>query len=74
MTQSASDSLRQYKTLFDTARRHPVYEKIVRQTHRIHAHDERNEAGEGDVVRVVETRKLSRTKHWRLIEIVEKAR
>ena len=58
----------------DTARRHPVYEKIVRKTHRIHAHDERNEAGEGDVVRVVETRKLSRTKHWRLVEIVEKAR
>lgn len=58
----------------DTARRHPVYEKIVRQTHRIHAHDEGNEAGEGDVVRVVETRKLSKTKHWRLVEIVEKAR
>lgn len=58
----------------DTARRHPVYEKIVRQSHKIHAHDERNEASEGDVVRVIETRKLSRTKHWRLIEIVEKAR
>ena len=51
-----------------------MYEKIVRKTHRIHAHDERNEAGEGDVVRVVETRKLSKTKHWRLVEIVEKAR
>jgi len=58
----------------DSARRHPVYEKIVRQRHKIHVHDERNEAGEGDVVRVIETRKLSRTKHWRLIEIVEKAR
>lgn len=58
----------------DTARRHPVYEKIVRQTHKIHAHDERNEAHEGDVVRVIETRKLSKTKHWRLVEIVEKAR
>ena len=58
----------------DTARRHPVYEKIVRQSHKIHAHDERNEAAEGDVVRVVETRKLSKTKHWKLIEIVEKAR
>ncbi|MBN8867650.1 MAG: 30S ribosomal protein S17 [Solirubrobacterales bacterium] len=58
----------------DTARRHPVYEKIVRQTHKIHAHDERNEANEGDVVRVIETRKLSKTKHWRLVEIVEKAR
>ncbi|MBN8870585.1 MAG: 30S ribosomal protein S17 [Solirubrobacterales bacterium] len=58
----------------DTARRHPVYEKIVRQTHKIHAHDEQNEAHEGDVVRVIETRKLSKTKHWRLVEVVEKAR
>ena len=58
----------------DTARRHPVYEKIVRQSHKIHAHDEQNEAAEGDVVRVVETRKLSKTKHWKLVEIVEKAR
>jgi small subunit ribosomal protein S17 len=58
----------------DSARRHPVYEKIVRQRHKIHVHDERNEAGEGDIVRVIETRKLSKTKHWRLIEIVEKAR
>jgi len=58
----------------DTARRHPVYEKIVRHSHKIHAHDEANEAHEGDVVRVIETRKLSKTKHWRLVEIVEKAR
>ena len=58
----------------DSARRHPVYEKIVRQRHKIHVHDERNEAGQGDVVRVIETRKLSKTKHWRLVEIVEKAR
>jgi small subunit ribosomal protein S17 len=58
----------------DTARRHPVYEKIVRQSHKIHVHDERNEANEGDVVRVIETRKLSKTKHWRLVEVVEKAR
>jgi len=58
----------------DSARRHPVYEKVVRQRHKIHVHDERNEASEGDIVRVIETRKLSKTKHWRLIEIVEKAR
>jgi small subunit ribosomal protein S17 len=58
----------------DTARRHPVYEKIVRQSHKIHAHDENNDAHEGDVVRVIETRKLSKTKHWRLVEVVEKAR
>ena len=58
----------------DVARRHPTYEKIVRRSGTLHAHDERNEAGEGDMVRVVETRPLSRTKRWRLVEIVEKAR
>lgn len=58
----------------DTAHRHKVYEKIVRHHHKIHVHDERNEASEGDVVRVIETRKLSKSKHWRLVEIVEKAR
>lgn len=58
----------------DTARRHRVYEKIVRQSRTLHAHDERNEASEGDTVRVVETRPLSKTKRWRLVEIVEKAR
>jgi small subunit ribosomal protein S17 len=58
----------------DIARRHPTYEKIVRRSRTLHAHDERNEAGEGDVVRIVETRPLSKTKRWRLIDIVEKAR
>jgi small subunit ribosomal protein S17 len=58
----------------DIARRHPTYEKIVRRSRTLHAHDERNEAGEGDVVRVVETRPLSKTKRWRLVDVVEKAR
>lgn len=58
----------------DIARRHRVYEKIVRRSRNLHAHDERNEASEGDTVRVVETRPLSKTKRWRLVEIVEKAR
>jgi small subunit ribosomal protein S17 len=58
----------------DTARRHPTYEKVVRRSHTLHAHDERNEAGEGDTVRVVETRPLSKTKRWRLVEILEKAK
>ncbi len=58
----------------DIARRHPTYEKIVRQSRTLHAHDERNEAGEGDVVRVIETRPLSKTKRWRLVEVVEKAK
>ncbi len=58
----------------DIARRHPAYEKVVRRTRTLRAHDESNEAGQGDVVRVVETRPLSRTKRWRLLEVVEKAR
>jgi small subunit ribosomal protein S17 len=58
----------------DFARRHPTYEKIVRRSRTLHAHDERNEAGEGDVVRLVETRPLSKTKRWRLVDVVEKAR
>jgi small subunit ribosomal protein S17 len=58
----------------DIARRHPTYEKIVRRSRTLHAHDESNEAGEGDVVRVVETRPLSKTKRWRLVDVVEKAR
>jgi small subunit ribosomal protein S17 len=58
----------------DFARRHPTYEKIVRRSRTLHAHDERNEAGEGDVVRVIETRPLSKTKRWRLVEIMEKAK
>jgi small subunit ribosomal protein S17 len=58
----------------DIARRHPTYEKVVRRSRTLRAHDEANEAGAGDVVRVVETRPISRSKRWRLVEIVEKAR
>jgi small subunit ribosomal protein S17 len=58
----------------DIARRHPTYEKIVRRSRTLHAHDERNEAGEGDMVRIVETRPLSKTKRWRLVDVLEKAR
>jgi small subunit ribosomal protein S17 len=58
----------------DIARRHRTYEKIVRSSTKLHAHDERNEANEGDVVRVIETRPLSKTKRWRLVDVVEKAR
>ena len=53
---------------------HPKYKKVVRRSVKFHAHDERNEASVGDVVRIVETRPLSATKHWRLAEIVEAAR
>ena len=58
----------------DITRRHRQYKKIVREFSTLHAHDERNEAGEGDTVRVIESRPLSRTKRWRLVEVVEKAR
>jgi small subunit ribosomal protein S17 len=54
--------------------RHRRYEKVVRRTRTLHVHDEGNQAGEGDLVRVVETRPLSRTKRWRLVEILERAR
>lgn len=58
----------------DIARRHPTYEKVVRRSRTLHAHDEQNEAGEGDIVRVIETRPLSKTKRWRLVEVLEKAK
>ena len=58
----------------DVIKLHPKYKKVVRRAVKFHAHDERNEAGAGDTVRIVETRPLSKTKHWRLAEIVEKAR
>jgi small subunit ribosomal protein S17 len=53
---------------------HPRYKKVVRSTVKFHAHDEQNQAGVGDTVRIVETRPLSKTKRWRLAEIVEKAK
>jgi small subunit ribosomal protein S17 len=58
----------------DIVRRHPTYEKVIRRSRTLHAHDERNEAGEGDTVRVIETRPLSKTKRWRLVEVLEKAK
>ena len=54
--------------------RHPLYGKIMNQTNKLKAHDENNECGIGDRVRVMETRPLSRDKRWRLVEIVEKAK
>ena len=53
--------------------RHPLYGKEMSQSCKFHAHDEKNEAKVGDVVRIVESRPLSRTKRWRLVEIVERA-
>ena len=58
----------------DVARRHRRYEKIVRSSSTLHAHDENNDAHEGDIVRVIESRPLSRSKRWRLVEVLERAR
>ena len=54
--------------------KHPLYGKFVKKTTKFHAHDEKNECTVGDVVRIMETRPLSKTKRWRLVEIVEKAK
>jgi small subunit ribosomal protein S17 len=58
----------------DVARRHRRYQKIVRSTNKLHVHDETNDANEGDLVRVVESRPLSRTKRWKLVEVLERAK
>ena len=54
--------------------RHPLYGKIVKRTYKLKAHDENNECGIGDTVKVMETRPLSKDKRWRLVSIIEKAR
>jgi small subunit ribosomal protein S17 len=54
--------------------KHPIYGKFVKKTTKFHAHDEQNTAGAGDTVRIMETRPLSKTKRWRLVEIIEKAK
>ena len=53
---------------------HKTYKKIIGRTYRLKAHDENNECGVGDIVRVMETRPLSKDKRWRVVEIVEKAK
>ena len=58
----------------ETVKSHPRYKKVVRRSERFHAHDEQNQAKAGDVVRIVEARPLSKTKNWRLAEVVEAAR
>ena len=52
---------------------HPLYKKVIKRTKKYHAHDEENSLKVGDVVRIMECRPLSRTKRWRLVEVVEKA-
>ena len=65
------------KTITVTVERkvkHPIYGKFLKKSSSFHAHDEQNNAGLGDVVRIMETRPLSKTKRWRLVEIIEKAK
>jgi small subunit ribosomal protein S17 len=54
--------------------KHPMYGKFVKQTTKLMAHDENNDAGEGDTVRIMETRPISKNKRWRLVEVVERAK
>ena len=54
--------------------KHTLYSKVIRRTSKVKAHDEKNEAGVGDRVLIMETRPLSATKHWRIVEILEKAK
>ncbi len=54
--------------------KHPIYGKFIRKTTKLMAHDETNDAGEGDTVRIMETRPLSKNKSWRLVEILERAK
>ena len=65
------------KTIVVAAERkvkHPIYGKFVKKTTKFHAHDEKNECSIGDVVKIMETRPLSKTKRWRLVEVVEKVK
>ena len=57
-----------------TQEKHPIYGKFVKKTTKFVAHDEKNECSEGDTVRIMETRPLSKTKRWRLVEILEKVK
>jgi small subunit ribosomal protein S17 len=58
----------------EARKRHPLYGKMITRSTKFHAHDENNECGVGDVVRIMETRPVSKLKRWRLVEIVEKAK
>jgi small subunit ribosomal protein S17 len=65
------------KTIIVAAERkvkHPIYGKFVKKTTKFHAHDEKNECSIGDTVKIMETRPLSKTKRWRLVEVVEKVK
>ena len=58
---------------WETRKKHPLYKKLVKSHTKIRAHDEKNEAAVGDLVRIIETRPISKGKSWRVLEIIEKA-
>lgn len=58
----------------DSLKRHPLYRKVIRRSTRFFAHDQNNECAQGDLVRIMETRPLSKLKRWRVVEIVQRAR
>jgi small subunit ribosomal protein S17 len=58
----------------ETIKRHPLYKKSIKKTVKYKAHDEKKQCGEGDIVRIVETRPLSKEKHWRVVEIITKGK
>jgi small subunit ribosomal protein S17 len=60
--------------IVESKMKHPIYGKFVNKSTKFHAHDEKNECGEGDLVRIMETRPLSKSKNWRLVEIIERAK
>ncbi|PSR54459.1 30S ribosomal protein S17 [Adhaeribacter arboris] len=60
--------------IVESKMKHPIYGKFVSKSTKFTAHDERNECGIGDTVRIMETRPLSKTKNWRLVEIIERAK
>ena len=70
-----SDKMEKTRTIaVQRSVRHPFYKKIIRRTSKFHAHDEKNISREGDTVKIVETRPLSKLKRWRLVEVIGKAR
>ena len=62
------------KSLLEWKEKHPIYGKFVNKTKKYHAHDENNECNIGDTVKIMETRPLSKTKRWRLVQIIERAK
>ena len=70
-----SDKMEKTRTIaVQRSVRHPFYKKIIRRTSKFHAHDEKNISHEGDTVKIVETRPLSKLKRWRLVEVIGKAK